>query len=293
MNSVDRFKRRRKLRLLQRGFRLDEWKESDHPRDENGRFSSGGGGSNSPFTEDAFSNERKKNAIRHSLDDVSTDEFDARYFKDDLSKEELSAVETYTGSNYRVINNALREESGVSNRHERVIDNLTNAIDRHELEEDTYLKRGVSGLSAFGLANQNWDFRVKSEDKELKQRDVDEIADKLVGEVFTDDGFMSTDTAPDLLPVGDSAVVMNIYAPKGTKAMYVAPISEVPGERETIVQRGTSYRVTGVRLNKNKKSTLKDGYGGIVIDVEIVGQNPKAGKKNSHGMKTYNGKRRK
>jgi len=293
MNSVDRFKRRRKLRLLQRGVRLDEWNENDHPRDENGRFASGGGSSGGTFSADAFSNDRKSGAKRYSVLEVMSPEFEEKHFKDDLSNGEKRAVESYTSDEYRVINNALRGENATSVRHGQVIDDLTNAIDRHELDEDTYLKRGVSGLSAFGLQNESSNFIFKCQNRELTQKDVDSLADKLVGEVLTDDAFMSTDTAPDLLPVGDASVVMNIYAPKGTKAMFVAPLSEVPGERETIVQRGTSYRITGVHLNENKKSSLTNGYSGIVIDAEIVGQNPKAGKKDSRGMTTYNGKRRK
>lgn len=44
-DAIRRFKVRRRDRLCKR---LDaEWSEQDHPRDENGRFSSGGGGSKS------------------------------------------------------------------------------------------------------------------------------------------------------------------------------------------------------------------------------------------------------
>ena len=42
--SVEEFRMRRDARLKKR---LDEFKEGDHPRDENGRFTSGGGGGNS------------------------------------------------------------------------------------------------------------------------------------------------------------------------------------------------------------------------------------------------------
>jgi len=291
MNSVQRYRRRRELRLFHRGMRLDEWKEQDHPRDENGRFSgtgaSSGGSSGDTFSKDAFSKERKEGAKRYSVLEVMSDDFEDKHFKDDYSRDERDAIETYTSDDYRVINDGLRNERTFSPRHEQVIDNLTNSIDRHALDEDMYLKRGVTGLTAFGMPNESDRFRQKCWEKELTQEDVDKLADQLVGEVITDDAFMSTDTAPDLLPTGDAAVVMNIYAPKGTKAMYIAPLSEVPGERETLVQRGTSYRITGIHLNEKKKSTLKGGYGGIVIDAEIVAQNPSKAKKNSQGRKVY------
>lgn len=45
LSVVERFRRRRARRLDARGIRLDAgWSEQDHPRDENGRFTSGGGG---------------------------------------------------------------------------------------------------------------------------------------------------------------------------------------------------------------------------------------------------------
>lgn len=46
LSAIERFKRRRARRLDARGIRLDaDWNENDHPRAENGQFTSGGGGS--------------------------------------------------------------------------------------------------------------------------------------------------------------------------------------------------------------------------------------------------------
>ena len=46
---IAKFRKRRYDRLTARGIRADaDWKESDHPRDENGQFASGGGGGNAP-----------------------------------------------------------------------------------------------------------------------------------------------------------------------------------------------------------------------------------------------------
>jgi len=48
LNAIERYKRRRARRLDARGIRLDaDWNENDHPRAENGQFTSGGGGSGS------------------------------------------------------------------------------------------------------------------------------------------------------------------------------------------------------------------------------------------------------
>lgn len=44
MNKVEAYRKRRDWRLARRGIRLDDFNENDHPRDENGRFTSGGSG---------------------------------------------------------------------------------------------------------------------------------------------------------------------------------------------------------------------------------------------------------
>lgn len=44
--SVEKYRMRRDERIKERQKRFD-WDENDHPRDENGRFSSGGGGKSS------------------------------------------------------------------------------------------------------------------------------------------------------------------------------------------------------------------------------------------------------
>jgi hypothetical protein len=55
---------------------------------------------------------------------------------------------------------------------------------------------------------------------------------------------------------------MNIYCPKGTKMLYVDSISNFsgPGENETIIQRGYTYKITKVEKNKGK----------IWLDCEVV-----------------------
>lgn len=293
MDTVKKFRRRRELRLLHRGIRLDEWKESDHPRDENGRFSNGSGGG--AFSADAYSKERKSAAKRYKADDVVSKEFEKNHFKNDLNSAERSAVESYTGDHYREINGGLRNESSINLRLSRDIDNLTAVIDRNELGEDTYFKRRLNGLTAFNLSDMEREFEQKCMWTQLTQKDVDEISKKLVGSVFTDDGFMSSDTAADSARASYSEYVnMNIYAPKGTKAMFVAPISEVPLERETIIQRGTSYMITGVRANEDRGAWARgNGYNGIIIDVEIVDQSPKEPTEGANGSSVYNKKKKK
>lgn len=223
------------------------------------------------FADSAFSKKRKTNASAYSEREVLAKEFMDKHAPKDLTPDEESAVRVYTSMRYDILNTGLR--SGREFAHEKdakAIDDLTKAIDRHSLKEDTMLRRRLNSLSAFGVG--------KIDDS----KGLDWLRNRLKGGVFIDDGFVSTDTAGKSSdPVMYS---MNIYAPKGTKAMYVEPFSFYSGhgERETILQRGTAFRVVDVRYADQ---------GGIVIDVEVVGQNPR-GSTEIDKKKAYNGKRR-
>lgn len=78
-------------------------------------------------------------------------------------------------------------------------------------------------------------------------------------------------------------MVYNIKVPKGTKAAYVEPFSHfghtkeglkwdgrveshtpIGNEAELLLQRNTSFKVSGIKLSENKKQ--------IFIDMEVTGQ---------------------
>ncbi len=60
---------------------------------------------------------------------------------------------------------------------------------------------------------------------------------------------------------------MHIYLPKGTQTFFAEPISSFgTDEFETIIQRGSHYKVTGVSKNY---------WGQITVNCELVSQDPK------------------
>ncbi|WP_165064480.1 phage minor head protein [Desulfovibrio sp. ZJ200] len=148
------------------------------------------------------------------------------------------------------------------------IKHLTNLINRSSYDRDIWVQRGVkpSGAAAFlGIS-----------EKQLKGMSQDKLFDLLKKDAVTDTAFVSCGSCKG---TGFPGVIFNIYCPKGTKMLYAEPFSaygygakknwdgisgqsSFGGELETIIQRGTKFRVT--KVEKSSK--------GIFIDMEVVEQ---------------------
>lgn len=96
----------------------------------------------------------------------------------------------------------------------------------------------------------------------ITEAKVQELIDN--GTPLTDHGFVSCGAAKGT-GFSDKPVTFNVYAPKGTKMLYVEGKSMYNGENEMILQRGATYRVTKVSKNV---------YGQLYIDLEIIEQKP-------------------
>jgi hypothetical protein len=153
---------------------------------------------------------------------------------------------------------------------------MTKLIDRSKYDFDVWLQRGVSssdGAASFlGISESNLRHWSQSE---FKKNLVDTKTE------VTDEGFVSCGSSKGK---GFSGYIFNIYCPKGTKMMYAEPFSNYGDgdnmrwdsphldgiskqsnfgyEDETIIQRGTTFRVIKV----DKKGT------DIYFDVEVVKQ---------------------
>ena len=158
--------------------------------------------------------------------------------------------------------------------------NLTNAIEKSSLPQNTWLKR-TTDINALGsMFGKDGDF-VK---QVFGTNHADLIRTAIVGKQVTYDSFMSTGISEDTDDFGD--YVFFIYAPKGTKAIYAEPQSHFGGtarnrpyvagedyggfvksEAEIIVQRGTTFRITS--YEKAKEGKYEDRY---VIKMEIIEQ---------------------
>lgn len=167
----------------------------------------------------------------------------------------LKYIKDYTGS-YSSINSPLRatdypyknEYPSQSKEKQKDfierVNGMTKVLDDSTYDFDCWVQRGVSKLNINGKT-----LEYKGSVKDLK------------GITFKDQGFLSCGSAKGS-GFTDKSIIMNIYCPKGTKMLYVDPISYYSGahENETIIQRGYSYKIT--------KAEKKNGM--IYLDCEVI-----------------------
>lgn len=163
---------------------------------------------------------------------------------------------------------AFENKFGVNGHkdYKSVVENLTKIIDKSELPESVFLVRGsdVDGLA--GLIEGNL-LSFDDAMKLLKSGDKNAIKTMLEGQTFTNHSFTSTGIAKGSGFSGN--VKYEIFAPKGTHAIYAEPASyygdtvgmteklykagqsysSVGGEAEIIIQRGTNFRITDIEYD--------------------------------------------
>lgn len=164
--------------------------------------------------------------------------------------------------------------------YKNVVKNLTTMIDKSKLPDSVYLVRGSDKNGLAGLLESNllsFDDAIRL----LNSGNEGKIKATLEGQVFTNHAYTSTGIAKGTGFGGD--VKYEIFAPKGTRAIYAEPASyygdtvgmheklykagqsysSVGSEAEVILQRGTDFRITNVDFDK---------YGSITVKMEVVNQ---------------------
>ena len=147
---------------------------------------------------------------------------------DQLTKAERAAVSDYTGSAFGAINSVLRNEgfnpeSFPNSNITKQVNAIDSALQRGTLQEGAILYRGFSANNITSAL----------ESGQLKP-----------GMLITDTGFMSTSARHEEAFGG--TIQLRIFAPPGTKGLYVEPISHFKGEREFILPRNTTVAVRGI-----------------------------------------------
>lgn len=224
------------------------------------------------FGEDAYTEDRKNNAVWDKGDGkVADDTLHGVAGKQWRNATELEKDKVYEYTHhYCCTNEPLqgRHYYGSQTREEFVerVDNITSYIDKNELPCDMWFMRGDDGLSVIAS-------RIRFAGGEMPS-DLED----LVGMVMQEGGFMSTGSRKGK-GFSSKDVIMNIYAPKGTKAAYIEPISafgngagrswdgvekfsSFSSEHETLFQRGTKMRITKVYKADGK----------VYIDCEVISQ---------------------
>lgn len=224
------------------------------------------------FGEDAYSQNRKDAAVWDKGDgskaDIALIDTAGENWRKATNQEKKYVYE-YT-SHYCDVNEPLQGRKYYSSqpksRFIEKVNNITSYIEKNELPTDMWFTRGDDGLS---VIRSRIEFAGGTMPSDLHE---------LVGMVMQEGGFMSTGSRKGK-GFSSRKVILNIYAPKGTKAAYLEPISaygngaglswdgiqrftSFSAEHETLFQRGTRMRITRVYQENSK----------IYIDCEVVGQ---------------------
>ena len=161
-----------------------------------------------------------------------------------------TAVEKYTGSEYNIINSVLRGTNyeAPPSRKEKAKDwanRITRVIDKNVIPEDIMIHRSI-----------------KLDSNTLEKFFYD---DNVIGKTFFDKAFGSNSLSNYDVALNHndpSRVVIHSIAPKGTKAMYVEPITKVEHELELLLQRGSGYKILDVV--KDNTGRITDVFAQIV-----------------------------
>jgi outer membrane biosynthesis protein TonB len=155
-----------------------------------------------------------------------------------LDSSQQTAIQDYSGEDYREINNGLRGKGDLSENHQETVNQLDSAIRDNTLPQPTVLYRG------------------------MKMND-DLAARMQPGTTFTDNAYTSTSfdqrISEDFSGSTGSAV-MRIKAPAGQNGVAMSAISDYPTESEFLLPRGTRYQINSVHRQDGK----------YYIDAEIV-----------------------
>lgn len=163
-------------------------------------------------------------------------------FAASIPEEYMWGLTRYTGGSYRDMNQYLRGITSYVHENDKIsIDRAKKALDQARLKQDTALRRGSDQLSLLGMVGK-LDEAKASGDMQVWLR---HNKDSLIGTVAEDKGFMST--TPKLgAGFSSNGVEYRIFAPKGTKGEYIAPISNYPEEHEILLQAGTRFIIRDI-----------------------------------------------
>ena len=203
-------------------------------------------------------------AEKRAFIDFLNNTVEGRYIKS-LTDDELRAITRYTGGDYSIINNWLREGK-IPNSEKSYIATLDSAIAKYGgIDGDTQLFRGI-GLGSF--TNQKAYEHVFDG---IDTSNIDEVYAALKGiegGYFTDAGYISTSPSyqHSFAKRPDKRIVLDIVAEDGTKGAYINQISKFyNSENEFLLAAGTKLKMVTVEAPQKI-----DGQTKIVIKCQIV-----------------------
>jgi hypothetical protein len=138
------------------------------------------------------------------------------------------------------MNSSLRQNRWETSYERTHIEWCTAGLEKCKVAEDVVLYRGMGGANALSA----WTGIPVSQlsDKTVQQ--------SLIGSRLVEKGFMSCGVTSGK---AWSGIKLTVYIPKGSKGMYVDPISLNRGERELLLQRNSTFEVKEVKTDSNSQ----------------------------------------
>jgi hypothetical protein len=213
----------------------------DQPRDELGRWSSGGGGGAVSGSATTWAETKSEPVSAASMLAASpgSSPLEAAEASLEENKEQLKAVQSYVNGG-DVLNGMMREErdNEFTAKDENTVGYLDNAISAQApTTQDSVLYRGVApvgstpgiGVPGPGLTP------------------APDFASMQAGDQFTDKGFISTTTNPSLGEkfATTQGTQLEIHAPAGTQGLSVPAVTgvDILNEQEVVLPRGSEFTV--------------------------------------------------
>lgn len=143
-----------------------------------------------------------------------------------MTAEQIQAIKSYTGSNYKKINQGLRGLRELPTECEEVVETLLTLLDESYLPKDMVVYRGTHRNNLGPLKNLS--------------------PEQLIGKVFIDPGFVSTTKDERIAKIdfrGD--VLMKINAPKGARALDISHLN--PIEAEVLINAGQKMKILSAK----------------------------------------------
>ncbi|OPY54652.1 MAG: ADP-ribosyltransferase exoenzyme [Methanosaeta sp. PtaU1.Bin060] len=172
------------------------------------------------------------------------------------------AFKKYTETDHYYVNKLLRGDSKSQSpkeieRTQDLIAAMDQVFDKASLDDDIITYRGITSRTLGHM------------DPEAQE------ALMTPGSEIRFDGFISTSARADeaLSFAGegdDEALVCEIKLPKGSKAVYVAPVSAFPNEMEVLVNRGTKFRVLSGPRTENISTSFDRSFPVRVVTLEAI-----------------------
>ncbi len=151
----------------------------------------------------------------------------------------FESIKAYSGNDYVNINNSLRKLETLSDENVSKVKFLHMGLKHSSLSKDMTLYRGTSTEALGNL-------------KGLAPND-------LVGNIITEDAFMSTSTVSSVAKGTFSGnMQMVITAPKGTQGMSISNVSYYSSESEILFDYGQKMMITGAK------------YIGSVLNIDVT-----------------------